>query len=145
MREECALQRYLTDHPEIKQVRLVWVWPFRAVVEDGVDYGDNVLLAEGTYIDEEYTFVGGREDCIEYLDHYDVWDFIEDEDIPPLVRDGRLSRLTEGYEDDLHGYTNRIPEPVYAMTSDVVPYPSYPSDMYESNFYRLCEKLGANL
>lgn len=63
--------QFVEQHPEIKSARLVYLWPFLADVE-----GEDGTVREysGYRLDEEYTFIGRREELMPYLDDYGIWD-----------------------------------------------------------------------
>ena len=71
----CEFHNWLVDHPEVKAVRLKWTWNNRTKF-------NNMGLRFDSYLDTvdmEYSFAGLREDALEFLTHYDCWDWIPDE------------------------------------------------------------------
>lgn len=142
---EYWLMDYLEEHPEIRSVSLVWVWPFRAIVVD--DYGagdeDDVLIAEGLEIDPEYTYTGSNADARRYLDSYRVWNYVEEGDVK--VENGVLSVFNVGELHDEDDFDDRLPVLVYSMKSALVPLSVYEGAPYGLGFGKLCRHMGVEL
>lgn len=72
MTEICSAFEFIEKHPEIKTVRLIWTWPFDAEV--CADDGGVMQEFTGDDVDEEYSFIGTREECLGFLLSYSCWD-----------------------------------------------------------------------
>ena len=159
MREGCPLQLYLAMHPEIKRVRLVWLWPFRSVsYTSGVNFStgskelDNMVqISEGWVYDIEYTFIGSSADAIRYLDEYDCWDDLDEQDLTTAtVVNGEL-RITEMADDvrvfNDDEYDDELPDQdiIESMRTFIVPSDYFDDLKDQSRFYKICYNLGAEL
>ena len=117
MIEECVLQKFLQDHPEIKRVRLIYTWDFFAcVILD--DY--TATLIDGRRFDPEYCYIGTREGAIKYLDSYgSTWSMYDEMDLWRAYnsKTGELYLRydAEDYEDSPILY--EVPQDVASMTA----------------------------
>lgn len=86
------IAEYITHHPEIDFIRLIWTWDYHAVYEE-----DGYIWEEiGDYLDEEYTFCGNRKDALTFLSKHGCWDGYDFKDLEDATNENVLSLVHEG-------------------------------------------------
>ena len=69
--EADSLQEAIEQHPEVETVILVWSWEMDFYTSNAGPFEGYVSQ---NMIDEEYSFMGDREDALKFADDYKCWD-----------------------------------------------------------------------
>lgn len=125
--EEVTLEEFILRHPEIQSFELLTTREF-SLVSEALDCEDVRVTGTGSYLDSEYSYIGGREGALEFSRAYNCFEGILDtlDEVSyfsirqTYFPEERRIRLVKNNAD--HGYHEThecVPDNVIAVVTDL--------------------------